>query len=109
MTKPLRFGLLFGLELVLAWAVATPIVARLLWLTRHEPLLTLVQLVLLWMFTILAPTITAFRLRRDLMELSTTSGPPSDEWLRRVAAIRPMLLIAGLVALLSAIALIHPR
>ena len=104
MGKRIPYGLMFLATLALSWTLVTTAVGLAIWSERDTSWLRLATWASLWLFTVLVPTLNALAIHRSIAALADpgTTDSPAD----RLARLRPMLLLAANMALLSAFALI---
>jgi hypothetical protein len=102
----MRYGVLFGVNLAMAWVLTNAVFAMALWTFRDQPAGRLAALASLWLFTVLAPTTTALRLHRLLDELIGASPDLPAAVIKELALMRSLLLVLGTMAMLSAFTLL---
>ena len=94
-----RFGVMFATALIVTW-LATGLIVVMGWHDRQVPG-RLLQWIVLWVFTVVAPTIQALRLHRLLVDdfdrgFPTASPGPLGE----LAQARIVILICGSMTVL---------
>ena len=105
----LPYSVLFGVNVATSLLLTNAVFALALWTFRGEPANRLAALVSLWLFTVIAPTTTAFRMHRRLNQLIGASSDVPDTVVRELAIMRSLLLIFGTMATLSAFTLLLGR
>lgn len=105
----LPYGVLFGVNVATSLVLTNAVFAMALWTLRGEPANRLAALASFWLFTVVAPTTTAWRMHRRLNELIGASSAAPDAAVRELAIMRSLLLIFGTMATLSAFTLLLGR
>jgi hypothetical protein len=104
--KPVSIGTAFAVAMLVSCA-ATAVIAVVLWASVNAAPRRTASLVILWVFTVLQPAVTAIRIHRAVNALSAGGTDPADRSLQALAQTRPVLLLSGTMALLSALTLIY--
>ena len=107
--QPVRYGVAFGVHLAMSLVLTNALFAMALWRLRDQPANRLLALGSLWLFTAAAPAMTALRLHRRLNELAAAASGVPDAVIREIAGVRPLLLVFGTMAMLSAFTLLLGR
>jgi hypothetical protein len=107
--RRLPYSVLFGVNVATSLVLTNAVFALALWTLRGQPANRMVALVSLWLFTVIAPATTAFRMHRRLNELIEGSPEVPDAVVRELAIMRSLLLIFGTMATLSAFTLLLGR
>lgn len=105
-TTRLPYGVPFGASLVLSVIGLTALAAAMLWSERTESATRLVTLGSLWLFTVAVPVVTAMRVHRAVAGLVATVSH-THQSVAELTRLRPLLVLAGGMALLNATALIY--
>jgi hypothetical protein len=107
--QPVRYGVTFGVHLAMSLVLTNALFAMAVWTLRDQPANRLLALGSLWLFTVAAPAMTAVRLHRRLNDLAVGSPDVPDAVIRDLASVRPLLLVFGTMAMLSAFTLLLGR
>jgi len=97
------YDLAFKLSLVLSWTLVTALLGMALWWGPHTRDAAFSR-VILWFFTVVAPTIQAVRLRRQIDELARECRALPDTAWRDVYQTQFALLMFGSMTVLGAFA-----
>ena len=107
-TRPIPDGVLFGLSVTFSWTLASALLALAFWHGPRTPG-DLARWAGLWFFTVVAPTMEAYRVNRRLGDLLHSCPDVGDRARRELLRTRFALLMFGGITAIVAFSLAAAR